>query len=114
MTPSPFPAPDPRNLLLTGPPGCGKTTVVERLADRLAGFCTLEVRRGGRRVAFEAVGWGGRRAVLARLDMPSSFRVGRYGVDPTALAPLIEEELGRPSAAVDLFLVDEIGKMEVA
>jgi nucleoside-triphosphatase len=107
----------PKNLLLTGPPGCGKTTVVERLADcldlRLAGFYTAEVRQGGRRVGFEAVGWHGRRATLARLGMASSVRVGRYGVDPTALADIIGEELERPAAAVDVFLVDEIGKMEM-
>ncbi len=109
----------PKKLLLTGPPGCGKTTVVDRLADRLAdlrlaGFYTAEIRQAGRRVGFEAIGWGGQRAVLARLGAASCVRVGRYGVDPTALAPLIEEELERPVAAVDVFLVDEIGKMEMA
>src|SRR4051794_21311070 len=97
-----------KNVLLTGPPSCGKTTVLERLADRLAdlrlaGFYTAEVRQAGCRVGFEAVGWHGRRAVLARLGAPSCLRVGRYGVDPAALAPLIEEELERPAAAVDLF-----------
>jgi nucleoside-triphosphatase len=107
-----------KNVLLTGPPGCGKTTVLERLADRLAdlrlaGFYTAEVRQGGRRVGFEAVGWHGRRAILARLG-PGPLRVGRYAVDPAALAPLIEEELERQAAAVDLFFLDEIGKMEVA
>ena len=112
--------PDPlKALLLTGPPGCGKTTVIERLADRLAdlrlaGFYTAEIRKDGRRVGFEAIGWQGRSALLARLGMASSIRVGRYGVDITALAPLIEEELERPPAAVDVYLVDEIGKMEAA
>jgi nucleoside-triphosphatase len=108
-----------KNVLLTGPPGCGKTTVLERLTDcladlRLAGFYTAEVREGGRRIGFEAVGWHGRRAVLARLGAPSSLRVGRYGVDPAALAPILEEELEQPAAAVDLYFLDEIGKMEVA
>jgi nucleoside-triphosphatase len=108
-----------RNLLLTGAPSCGKTTVLarlieDRLADlRLAGFYTAELREGGRRIGFEAVGWHGRRAVLARLG-GSSLRVGRYAVDPVALTPLIEDELERPVATVDLFFIDEIGKMEVA
>ncbi len=45
----------PKNVLLTGPPGCGKTTVVrrviEQLGDRcLAGFYTQEIRQcGGRK-----------------------------------------------------------------
>ncbi|MBU4398537.1 MAG: nucleoside-triphosphatase, partial [Planctomycetes bacterium] len=48
-----------KNLLLTGPPGCGKTTVVrrviERLCDhRLAGFYTKEIRQQGSRVGFLA------------------------------------------------------------
>src|SRR5208337_2279094 len=60
-----------KNLLLTGLPGCGKTTVLERVAEhfgdlRLAGFLTLELREQGQRVGFEAVGLGGRRAILAR------------------------------------------------
>ena len=110
---------DAKGVLLTGLPGCGKTTVVERLAERLAdlrlaGFYTAEVRKGRRRVGFEAVGFHGRRAMLARVGDASGLRVGRYGVDPTALAPLIEEELERPPTAVDVFLIDEIGKMEVA
>ena len=50
------------NLLLTGPPRCGKTTLVERVVDalegrlRLAGFLTREVRRGGERVGFDIRG----------------------------------------------------------
>ena len=52
-----------KNVLLTGFPGCGKTTVVrrgiQRLRDlQLAGFYTQELREAGRRVGFEAVGLG--------------------------------------------------------
>src|SRR5262249_28415078 len=38
--------------------------------------------------------------------------VGRYGVEPHRLIPLIEEEFVRPPGAVDAYLIDEIGKME--
>ena len=38
--------------------------------------------------------------------------MGRYGVDPDRLVPLIEEELDRPPEDVDAYLIDEIGKME--
>ena len=90
-----------KNLLLTGAPGCGKTTVLERVAEhladlRLAGFLTVEVREHGQRVGFEAIGLGGRRAILAHVRIRSPLAVGRYGVEPGRFLPLIEEELVRP------------------
>jgi nucleoside-triphosphatase THEP1 len=79
---------------------------------RLAGLLTLELREHGQRVGFEAVGLGGRRATLAHIRIRSPLAVGRYGVDPDCLVPLIEAELVRPPETVDAFLIDEIGKME--
>jgi nucleoside-triphosphatase len=106
-----------KNLLLTGSPGCGKTTVLERALEqlgdyRLAGFLTLELREQGQRVGFEAVGLGGHRAILAHVRFRSLVSVGRYGVEPDRLVPLINQEMVRPPGAVDVFLIDEIGKME--
>jgi nucleoside-triphosphatase len=113
----PLPTTGSKNLLLTGPPGCGKTTVLERVAThlgelRLAGFLTLELREDGQRAGFEAVGLGGHRAILAHVRFRTSVSVGRYGVEPNRLIPLIEEELIRPLGTVDAFLIDEIGMME--
>jgi nucleoside-triphosphatase len=107
------------NLLLTGPPACGKTTavlhLVERLGDlRVAGFYTQELREGGVRIGFEAVGIStGDHATLAHVRSKSKLRVGKYGVEPGALVPLVEAELGRATGEADLFLIDEIGKMEL-
>ena len=106
-----------KNLLLTGAPGCGKTTVLEQVLERrgdlrLAGFLTVALREHGQRVGFEAVGLGGRRAILAHIRIRSPVSVGRYGVDPGCLVCLIEAELVRPPETVDAFLIDEIGKME--
>jgi nucleoside-triphosphatase len=103
--------------LLTGPPGCGKTTVIrllmERLGDlRLAGFYTQEIRAQGQRVGFEAVSLSGRRALLAHVRSRSRHRVGRYGVEPDQLAPLVQAEMARLDA-VDVFLIDEVGRMEL-
>jgi nucleoside-triphosphatase len=108
-----------KNLLLTGLPSCGKTTIVrrlvERLADlRLAGFYTQELREHGSRVGFQAVGIStGQHAILAHARTRSRFRVSRYGVEPAILATLVAGELGRSPGEVDIFVVDEIGKMEL-
>ena len=106
-----------KNLLLTGPPSCGKTTVLRRVAERLgdlrlAGFLTLELREHGQRLGFEAIDLSGRRTILAHVRSRSPVRVGRYGVEPERLIPLVEENLLRPGHSVDGFLIDEIGKME--
>ncbi len=106
-----------RNLLLTGSPGCGKTTVLERVAAqlgdlRLAGFLTRELREQGQRVGFEAIGLRGGRVILAHVRFRSLVSVGRYGVDPECLIPLINDEMVRPPGTVDAYLIDEIGKME--
>ena len=94
-----------------------RPTVLERALEhlgdlRLAGFLSLELREHGQRVGFEAVGLGGRRAILAHVRFRSPVSVGRYGVEPDRLTPLIEEELLRPPGTVEAYLIDEIGKME--
>jgi nucleoside-triphosphatase len=104
------------NILITGPPGIGKTTLIRNvcraLADQqIAGFYTAEMRQDGERRGFELVGLDGQRAVLAHVDIRSPFRVGKYGVDVDAL-----ERFTRNQAffepATDLIVIDEIGKME--
>ncbi len=77
-----------KNLLLTGSPGCGKTTVLKRVAEhlgdlRLAGFLTLELREHGQRVGFEAVGLGGSRVILAHVRFSLLSQL-----DATALSPI--------------------------
>lgn len=110
------------NILLTGKPRAGKTTLMERVVERLrreapglrlAGFTTAELRdAAGERSGFAIVTLGGERATLARAGLESRVRVGRYGVDLEAFERLALPELARRDA--DLMIVDEIGKMECA
>lgn len=109
-------APPKRHLLLTGIPGCGKTTVIRRLAEQLAGerpggFYTEEIRAGGIRLGFRLVAFGGAEAVLAHVDFAKTHRVGKYGVDVAALDAAVEAALA-PRPGIGLWLVDEVGKME--
>ena len=102
------------NILLTGRPGIGKTTVVLRLAHLLtgraiAGFHTEEIREGGQRQGFGATTFSGRTCVLAHVNLPSRHRVGRYRVDVDAFEQVVLPELAHPR---DLMFIDEIGKME--
>jgi nucleoside-triphosphatase len=114
-----MPGPHIKNLLLTGLPGCGKTTAVLRLIDRLsdlrlAGFYTEEIREHGHRVGFEAVGLSTRQhALLAHVRSRSRHRVGRYGVETANLARMVQAERDWLAGDVDLFVVDEVGKMEL-
>jgi nucleoside-triphosphatase len=93
----------PDNLLLTGVPGCGKTTVICRIAERLRdrrpeGFYTDEVRYRGRRVGFRAVGLGGGSVMLAHVGFSGRHRVGRYGVDLLTRAVCAEHSTSRKPA----------------
>lgn len=102
------------NVLITGRPGVGKTTVIMRLAElladhSLAGFYTEELRGRHGRFGFRAVTLTGHEATLAHVDVESTARVGRYGVDVPAFEALVLPELAR---TCDIVLIDEIGKME--
>ena len=105
-------------ILLTGAPGCGKTTLVHRVIDqledlRLTGFYTREVRGAdGHRTGFRALGLHGGSTILASVDSKSKVRVGKYGVELSGFERLLREEFQCSGAESDLCVVDEIGKME--
>lgn len=107
------------NLLLTGKPGSGKTTLIVNAVAGLqgtGGFYTSEVREEGQRVGFSISALDGPVGVLARIDARSPVKVGRYGVDLRDLeevaAASVERALDDPST--DLVVIDEIGAMEIA
>lgn len=109
-------ASDPQALLITGAPGTGKTTLIRRVAARLAGrrlggFVTDEIREGQRRLGFRLECFDGSSALFAHVDLPSPYRVGRYGVDLATFDRLVAPAL-RPDRDVEVYLIDEIGKME--
>jgi nucleoside-triphosphatase len=109
---------EPLRILLTGLPGCGKTTVILRtlplLSQPAAGFYTEEVRRGegGGRLGFDVVTLDGRRGPLARLGRPGP-RVGNYAVDLESFEDVGVRALGAGLREPHtLLVIDELGKME--
>ncbi len=106
----------PRVLLITGVPGVGKTTVILRVAEslegqRLGGFYTEEIRTRGERKGFRLRTFAGEERVIAHVDFPKRHRVGKYGVDVSALDEMAGRTLAR-DPGISIYLVDEIGKME--
>jgi len=79
---------------------------------KVAGFYTEEIREAGRREGFRWHRLDGRTGVLAHIDIRSQYRVGKYGVDIESFdreaVPVLDPDAG----GVDLFIIDEIGRME--
>jgi nucleoside-triphosphatase len=106
-----------KNLILTGRPGVGKTTlvitVVERLCSPVRGFYTAEIREGGRRVGFSLNVFGKPSRVLAHVKIRSPHRVGKYGVDVAGFESNAVGEIEEGAQEGAIVLVDEVGKMEL-
>ncbi|XP_040453649.1 cancer-related nucleoside-triphosphatase isoform X2 [Falco biarmicus] len=90
-----------KHVFLTGPPGVGKTTLIQKVTQALKssgipidGFYTEEVREGGRRTGFDVVTLSGKRGPLSRVSSDSStsrreYRVGQYVVDLVSFEHLV-------------------------
>ncbi len=107
-----------KNILLTGKPGIGKTTIIKEWSERLGGtggFYTLEMREGKERVGFKIVTINGKEGILAQKGFLSRFKVGKYGVNIANLEGIgvksIEESL--VNSEIKVIIIDEIGKMEL-
>jgi nucleoside-triphosphatase THEP1 len=73
-------------IVLTGLPGCGKTTAIIKIIAGLdcastAGFYTEEIRENNTRKGFRWKLLNGAGGILAHVDIKSRFKFGKYGVD---------------------------------
>jgi nucleoside-triphosphatase len=104
-------------ILLTGVPGSGKTTLIQRVLQAVPvqahGFYTREIREQGVRKGFEIVTLAGETGVLAHMDIRSQERIGKYGVDLQALDSVAVAALQAGLSSGSLLVIDEIGPMEL-
>lgn len=104
-------------ILLTGLPGCGKTTAVMQIAARLShkklvGFYTEEIRRNNIRKGFRWNRLDGSCGILAHVEIKSRYRVSKYGVDIEGFEKSVVPALDVEHSDAQVFIIDEIGKME--
>lgn len=104
-----------KNILITGLPGTGKTTLIKKIHDHLhvkrTGFYTEEIREKGERKGFALISLEGMKSVLAHVDFPGRARVGKYGVNVEQFDTFLESiNILNPNSR--LIIIDEIGKME--
>ncbi len=106
---------DCKNIFVTGPPRCGKSTLIEKLILRIekpaTGFFTREIKEKGRRTGFSITTLDGKRGVLAHENIKGRFRVGKYGlnledIDRVAVPSML------PAIPGEIVVIDEVGKME--
>jgi nucleoside-triphosphatase len=103
--------------LLTGMPGTGKTSIIRQAISQsqcdAGGFFTQEIRSVGIREGFRIVTLSGKEAIFAHISIDSPFRVGKYGIDISALDGTGVEAIYDAMEHHKVVVIDEIGKMEL-
>ena len=108
-----------KNILITGNPGVGKTTLIQNLISKFnisaGGFYTAEVRdENGKRWGFKIISLDGREDVLASVELVSQRRVSKYGVDVAAVDRIGVTAIRDALSRDDVVVIAEIGRMELA
>lgn len=107
-----------KNILITGLPGCGKTTLIKEISSSIniekVGFYTEEIKEKGKRIGFKILTFTGREGILAHINFNSPFRVSKYYVSIENLENIGIAEIEKGLLLKNcLIIIDEIGKMEL-
>ncbi|WP_330632863.1 nucleoside-triphosphatase [Halocatena halophila] len=111
----------PKNIVLTGPPQVGKTTVLQRVGDRLAeighevgGVYCPECQVNGERIGIDLVdAMSGDFRTLAHINREAGPKIGDYRVDVAAVEEMYEAAFERGLADADCIILDEIAPMQL-
>jgi nucleoside-triphosphatase len=107
--------------ILTGSPGAGKTTVLEKALSILkergissGGMISRESRENGIRVGFQISDISsGRQGWLAHVNQKTGPQVGKYRVNLTDLPSVGAQAIADAVENADIVAIDEIGPMEL-
>jgi nucleoside-triphosphatase len=105
-----------KNILITGVPGSGRTTIIKRICVVFkefnpVGFVTAEIKEEGVKVGVEAANLFGDSRVFAHIKLKSKIVVGRFKVDVKGFDDFLEKTFSREKKT-GLYVIDEINKME--
>lgn len=112
------------NILLTGPPGVGKTTIFEQIKESLTikgysigGIYCPEIKEKGKRTGFSIFDLAsGNRGVLAIIHIHESIqglKVGKYNVNLNDIEKIGIPAINNAVEESDYIFIDEIAPMEL-
>lgn len=102
------------NILITGVPKSGKTTLMKTLLEnypKKTWFFTNEIRENGVRTGFEIETSKWEKVLFASTILDTPYKIGKYSVNINVLDNIL------PSISIfqsdDILFIDEIGPMEL-
>ena len=107
------------NILITGKPGIGKTTVIKKFIEKfrksIGGFYTEEIREKEKRVGFRIKSSSGEEGLLSHIGIKSNCNVGKYGVNVNDIDKVGVKAISDAleNCEVNFIVIDEIAKMEL-
>jgi nucleoside-triphosphatase len=107
-----------KNILITGMPGSGKTTIIRKLCIIFkefnpVGFITSEVIEENNIVGFEVSNLFGDSRVFAHTKIKSKVSVGKYKIDLRIFDDFLDKTFSKEKKT-GLYIIDEISKIECA
>jgi len=105
------------NIFITGNPRCGKSTLIQKVLEKISdkkvsGIISPEIRVNGERQGFKIIDLASRREeILASVNLERGPGVSRYKVNLKGIDLIIDKFLESYKDS-DYIVIDEIGMME--